>query len=157
MGDEMIRATAGGVRRVVLCFVVREVDGRHEVLLGRKKRGFGLGKVVGLGGHLLPGETERVAAAREVAEESGVIVDPSDLAAAGGVLFTFPSRPDWDMHTTVFVATHWGGTPVETEEIAPRSMRCRSIGCGATPPPGFPRYWQATPSAALSCTGLTTR
>jgi 8-oxo-dGTP diphosphatase len=109
-----------GVRRVVLCFVVREVDGRRDVLLGRKKRGFGTGKVVGLGGHMLPGETERAAAVREVAEESGLVVDPGDLLGAGGVLFRFPARPEWDMHTTVFVTTLRGGVPVETEEIAPR-------------------------------------
>jgi 8-oxo-dGTP diphosphatase len=104
----------------VLCFVLREIDGRREVLLGRKKRGFGTGKVVGLGGHLLPGEAERSAAVREVAEESGLVVDPGDLLAAGGVLFRFPARPDWDMHTTVFVTTLRSGVPVETEEIAPR-------------------------------------
>ena len=109
-----------GVRRVVLCFVLRAADGRREVLLGRKKRGFGTGKVVGLGGHLLPGETERDAAAREVAEESGLVVEPGDLLAAGGLLFTFPARPEWDMHTTVFLAPDWHGVPVETEEIAPR-------------------------------------
>jgi 8-oxo-dGTP diphosphatase len=105
---------------VVLCFVVRDLDGRREVLLGRKKRGFGRGKVVGLGGHLLPGETEGAAAVREVAEESGILVDPDDLAAAGGLLFSFPARPDWDMHTTVFVTMHWRGVPTESEEIAPR-------------------------------------
>ena len=119
MGDEATSDAARGVRRVVLCFVLRDVDGRRDVLLGRKKRGFGAGKVVGLGGHLLPGENERAAAVREVAEESNVIVDPGDLVSAGGVLFTFPTRPDWDMHTTVFVTNHWGGVPVETEEIAP--------------------------------------
>lgn len=120
MADDGNHGAAPGVRRVVLCFVVRDVDGRRDVLLGRKKRGFGAGKVVGLGGHLLPGETEREAAVREVAEESGLLVDPSDLLTAGGVRFTFPSRPDWDMHTSVFVTTQWRGAPVETEEIAPR-------------------------------------
>ncbi len=124
MGDEVAEeGTSGaavGVRRVVLCFVVREVDGRRDVLLGRKKRGFGTGKVVGLGGHLLPGENEREAAVREVVEESGLVVDPGDLVAGGGLLFTFPSRPDWDMHTTVFVTTRWDGVPTETEEIAPQ-------------------------------------
>jgi 8-oxo-dGTP diphosphatase len=66
VGGEPTSGPAGGVRRVVLCFVVREVDGRRDVLLGRKKRGFGTGKIVGLGGHLLPGENEREAAVREV-------------------------------------------------------------------------------------------
>jgi 8-oxo-dGTP diphosphatase len=120
-GDERRdREAPPGVRQVVLCFVLRDVDGRRDVLLGRKKRGFGTGKIVGLGGHLLPGETERAAAVREVAEESGLVVEPGDLLAAGGVLFTFPARPDWDMHTTVFVTSAWDGVPVETEEIAPR-------------------------------------
>lgn len=120
MATEGTHGAPSGVRRVVLCFLVRDVDGRREVLLGRKKRGFGTGKVVGLGGHLLSGETERDAAAREVAEESGLSVDPGDLLAAGGLLFTFPARPEWDMHTTVFVATRWRGVPQETEEIAPQ-------------------------------------
>jgi 8-oxo-dGTP diphosphatase len=124
VGDEGVDRDSGaearGVRRVVLCFVLRDVQRQRCVLLGRKKRGFGRGKVVGLGGHLLTGESERAAAVREVAEESSLTVDPGDLLAAGGVLFTFPARPDWDMQTTVFVASRWGGVPMETEEIAPR-------------------------------------
>ena len=120
MAHEVNHRAPPGVRRVVLCFVLRESGGRRQVLLGRKKRGFGTGKVVGLGGHLLPGEAERDAAVREVVEESGLLVDPSELLAAGGLLFTFPARPEWDMHTTVFVAEDWQGVPVETEEIAPR-------------------------------------
>jgi 8-oxo-dGTP diphosphatase len=113
------RGAPPGVRRVVLCFVLRHAHEQPEVLLGRKKRGFGTGKVVGLGGHLLPGESERTAAVREVAEESGLSVDPALLRPAGEVLFRFPSRPEWDMHTTVFIVDLAGADPVETEEIAP--------------------------------------
>ena len=144
---------------MVLCFVLRDLDGRREVLLGRKKRGFGTGKVVGLGGHLPPGETDREAAVREVSEESGLLVDPGDLLAAGGLLFTFPARPEWDMHTTVFVTTVWAGVPVETEEIAPEwygvaALPVDSMWSDAAT--WIPMCSPVTRSAARSCTGTTT-
>ncbi len=44
------------------------------MLLGFKKTGFGAGRWVGLGGHIEDGEQPAEAAAREVAEESGLIV-----------------------------------------------------------------------------------
>jgi 8-oxo-dGTP diphosphatase len=120
MTDHNACSSAPRVRRVVLCFVLRaDAEGGLDVLLGRKKRGFGTGKVVGLGGHLLPSETEVDAAVREVAEESGVLVQPHDLTPAGGIMFRFPARPEWSMHTTVFIARRWVGEPVETDEIAP--------------------------------------
>ena len=51
----------------------------QEVLLGRKKRGFGEGKIVGLGGKVEPGETLAQAAVREVLEESGIVVSEEHL------------------------------------------------------------------------------
>ena len=51
---------------VALCFLLRDGAMGREVLLGRKKRGFGRGKIVGLGGHLEAGETPAEAAAREL-------------------------------------------------------------------------------------------
>ena len=48
-----------------LCFIVK--DGR--VLLIRKKRGLGAGKINGPGGRLEPGETTLAAAIRETQEE----------------------------------------------------------------------------------------
>lgn len=112
-----------GVRRVVLCFVLTPGPDGHgdEVLLGRKKRGFGLGKVVGLGGHIEPGEDESLAASRELEEESGLRVPPTALAPAGAIMFAFPARPAWSMHTTLFVTgLPAGGLVVETDEIAPQ-------------------------------------
>ena len=41
---------------VTLCFLTRDLAGVPQVLLGMKKTGFGRGKVVGLGGHVEPGE-----------------------------------------------------------------------------------------------------
>ena len=50
----------------------REEEGERQLLLGRKKRGFGEGKWNGFGGKLEPGETVEEAAVRELQEESGV-------------------------------------------------------------------------------------
>lgn len=104
---------------VTLCFLLRDTPAGQEVLLGTKKTGFGAGKVVGVGGHLEAGETAEEAICREVAEEISVGIGPGDLVPAGTVEFVFPARPEWDMHTTVFLARRWSGEPVESEEIAP--------------------------------------
>jgi 8-oxo-dGTP diphosphatase len=105
--------------QVTLCFLLRDGDVGREVLLGRKKTGFGIGKVVGVGGHIEPGETPVEAICREVQEEVSVLVAPGNLVAAGTVHFVFPGRPQWDMFTTVFLAESWLGEPVESIEIAP--------------------------------------
>lgn len=103
-----------------LCFFLRTgAAGRAEVLLGRKKTGLGAGKVVGLGGKVEAGESAVGAAVREVAEESGLVVDPADLRQAAVVDFRFPVRPAWDQWATVFTTTRASGEPRETEEIAP--------------------------------------
>jgi 8-oxo-dGTP diphosphatase len=104
-----------------LCILTRRSpSGEREVLLGRKKTGFGTGKIVGLGGHVEPGETALDATVREVAEESGLRVDPADLREAAAVTFQFPTRPEWDMQVTVFVGDRFTGEAQESDEIAPR-------------------------------------
>jgi 8-oxo-dGTP diphosphatase len=106
---------------VTLCFLLRDRrGGGTEVLLGLKKTGFGLGKIVGLGGHVEPGESHAEAACREVEEEAGVTVLERDLHPAGVVEFVFPARPEWNMHTTLFTTRRWQGEPSESLEIAPK-------------------------------------
>lgn len=105
---------------VTLCFLLRErPDDGTEVLLGLKKTGFGVGKIVGLGGHVEAGETDAEAACREVFEEAGVVVHQEDLLDVGTVEFVFPARPDWNMSTRLFTARRWAGDPVESSEIIP--------------------------------------
>lgn len=103
------------------CFLTRiGPDGRAEVLLGLKKTGaVGRGKVVGPGGHVEQGETDLEACVREVKEETGLIVEPGALRAAGLVVFRFPARPAWDMAVAVFTGERFTGEPVETDELAP--------------------------------------
>jgi 8-oxo-dGTP diphosphatase len=100
-----------------LCFILRN-EGR-EVLLGRKKRGFGFGKLNGYGGKIRPGESPEAATVREIEEESHIGIGPELLRPAGIVTFVFPFEPAFDHHVHVFTAAVPHGEPEETAEMAP--------------------------------------
>ncbi len=97
--------------RANLCFIVR--DGR--VLLIRKKRGLGAGKINGPGGRLEPGETALAAAVREVQEE--LRVTPQDPRHRGELFFQFADG--YSLQCSVFLAAGCEGEPEETEEAVP--------------------------------------
>lgn len=97
--------------RATLLFVIR--DGR--VLLIRKKRGLGAGKVNGPGGKIDPGESAREAAIREVEEEVGVT--PLGVCERGELSFQFTDG--LALHVRVFAATDCRGEPRETPEAVP--------------------------------------
>lgn len=105
--------------QVTLCFLLREGPDGAEVLLGLKQTGFGKGKIVGIGGHVEPGETDAQAVIREVLEETAVVLRHEDLADAGTVRFVFPARPEWNMATRLFTARTWQGEPAPSDEILP--------------------------------------
>lgn len=103
-----------------LCFLIDDPGDRPaRVLLGRKRRGLGRGKIVGLGGHVEPGEDGPAAAIRETAEESGCVVEAAALRPAANLSFRFPDKPEWEQDVEVFIASRWQGDPVSTEEIIP--------------------------------------
>src|SRR3989338_6433965 len=60
------------MNRKILTLCLVQKDGR--VLLGMKKRGFGMGKWNGFGGKVDAGETVEEAAKRELFEEAGISV-----------------------------------------------------------------------------------
>ena len=101
-----------------LCFIV---DGTPlgRILLGRKKRGFGCGKLNGLGGKVRSGETPVRTIVREVEEEAGITISPDALRFAGLVAFRFPADASMDHLVHVFVAETWSGEPRESAEMAP--------------------------------------
>lgn len=105
---------------VVLCLPVREDDRGAFVLLGLKKTGFGRGRIVGPGGKIDPGESPEQAAARELEEETTLVVSPGDLEDAATIRFRFPASPASDMDCTVFIARGAAGEAAETDELAPR-------------------------------------
>ena len=94
-----------------LCYPVR--DG--QVLLGMKKRGFGMGKWNGPGGKVEAGETPIAACIREVREEVGL--DALTLEDRGIIEFLWEEKPEWNTECHIFVATQFEGEPVETEEL----------------------------------------
>lgn len=98
-----------------VAFLLRD----EQVLLGFKKRGFGTGKLLGIGGKVEPGETLVAAAVREVAEEIGVRVAEKDLVARGVLRFRFPAKPSWDQDVHVFLVETWKGSPSDSAEIRP--------------------------------------
>jgi 8-oxo-dGTP diphosphatase len=97
--------------RATLVFVI--CDG--QILLIRKKRGLGAGKVNGPGGKIDPGETPVQCAVREAQEELGITaLEPEEI----GVLhFNFVDGLAIQCH--VFRATGYEGTAVETDEAIP--------------------------------------
>jgi 8-oxo-dGTP diphosphatase len=108
------------ITRTCLCLVRRHTSGGPEVLLGLKKTGFGLGKWVGLGGHIEEGEKPAAAAVREVYEESGLLVPADSLQHKASIEFRFPARPSWDQTAEVFVTSVYQGEAEESDEVAPR-------------------------------------
>lgn len=99
------------VDRATLCFVVR--DG--EVLLIRKKRGLGAGKINGPGGRIDDGETPLECAVREVEEE--LLVTPRTPRELGELRFQFVDG--YSIHVWIFRASDHDGVATETEEAIP--------------------------------------
>ncbi|MCL6269452.1 8-oxo-dGTP diphosphatase [Sansalvadorimonas sp. 2012CJ34-2] len=94
-----------------LMFIIK--DGK--ILLIRKKRGLGAGKINGPGGKLDPGETPEQCAVREVQEE--LLVTPENISYHGISLFQFTDG--YSIHVYIFSATDFKGTPTETDEAIP--------------------------------------
>ena len=94
-----------------LIFVIR--DG--QILLIRKKRGLGAGKINGPGGRIDPGETPAQCAVREAQEE--LHITPLDVKPCGELFFQFADG--FKLHGYVFLAHAFEGTPPETDEALP--------------------------------------
>ncbi|WP_062270561.1 8-oxo-dGTP diphosphatase [Endozoicomonas arenosclerae] len=94
-----------------LTFVVKD----DHILLIRKKRGLGAGKINGPGGRLEEGETTLECAVREVQEE--LKITPLNMAFHGECLFQFIDG--YSIHVYAFAASDYDGIPEETDEAIP--------------------------------------
>ncbi len=90
------------------------IDG-DRVLLIRKKRGHGAGKINAPGGKLHVGESPLDCAVRETREEVGITAsNPVQVAK-----LKFVERVDEQWLGYVYVATEFEGQPIETDEANP--------------------------------------
>lgn len=108
--------------RATLAFVLRG----DEILLIRKKRGLGAGKINGPGGRIDPGESPLECAIRETREELHVV--PRELEHAGTLLFQFVDG--YALHVEVFRARAHDGEARETDEAIPLWTRIDEIPFG---------------------------
>ena len=95
----------------VLCFIRYE----QSIMLIRKKRGLGAGKINGPGGRIEPGETAIEAAIRETQEEIGLT--PHSPQEMGQLFFEFTDG--YLLHGRIFCSQGYTGNPIETDEAIP--------------------------------------
>lgn len=105
---------------LVICRrTIADIDGsfKGQILLGMKKRGFGIDKFNGFGGKLEPGETMRAAAHRELEEESSLVA--SELIMRGLLLF-YMKNSKLVMNVGVYECNSFDGIPTESDEMIPQ-------------------------------------
>lgn len=96
-----------------ICFPVRGAD----VLLSKKKRGFGVGYLNGYGGKQQDGDaTVEDAAIRELQEEGGVDASTGDLEKVAVIDFFRGKEQIFECH--IYFLNEWQGEFQETEEMA---------------------------------------
>ena len=104
------------IRHLSLMLLKRD----DKLLLGLKKRGFGMGKLNGTGGKVEPNESYEAGAIRETLEEVGIRVN--NCTKVGQIIFKdlyFKGAPETDiMH--VYLSEDFSGEAVETDEIKPQ-------------------------------------
>lgn len=88
-----------------------------KILLGMKKRGFGVGRWNGFGGKVAGEETIEQAAKREIEEEAGIKVEKLDKA--GVIEFEFKGNPEI-LQVHIFKSDNFLGQPTESEEMKPQ-------------------------------------
>lgn len=117
----MAKETHSDIRRTLL-FLVQ--DG--QILLAMKKRGFGIGKLNGVGGKIEAGETIEQALVRECQEE--INVTPLSWRPVAELDFIQDSTTEpWHMYVHAYIATEWSGEPSESEEMSPEWFNINDI------------------------------
>lgn len=91
----------------------------NRLLLGKKKRGLGVGRYNGFGGKPVGQETPIATAIRETQEEVGIT--PRSLIHVANVRFRSRTyAPLKDIYVYVFTSSKFDGEARETEEMTPK-------------------------------------
>lgn len=99
---------------LTLCLAIRD----DKILLGMKKRGFGMGRWNGFGGKVEEGESIEDGAKREMQEECGVEIQK--MEKVGIHEFEFHDKRGDILEVHVFRVDTFSGEPIETEEMRPQ-------------------------------------
>jgi 8-oxo-dGTP diphosphatase/2-hydroxy-dATP diphosphatase len=108
------------VKPLTLCVIHTDT----HILLGMKKRGFGVGRWNGFGGKIALGESIEEAARRELREECGL--EAEVLEHRGIIRSEYATHPDM-LEIHVFDVIKYHGTPVESEEVRPSWFKLTDI------------------------------
>lgn len=99
---------------LTLCLAVKD----RQILLGMKKRGFGVGRWNGFGGKVEEGESLEEGAKREMQEECSIVIE--EMEKVGIHEFRFEKNPKEILEVHVFRVDAFSGEPRETEEMRPQ-------------------------------------
>jgi len=114
-------------------------DPPTEILLGYKKVGFGHGKYTGFGGKVEPGELINETAVRELAEETGILLQTQSISHHATLIFNFPHKIGWNQQVYVFKAYPEHTYPQESREMIPKWFQINAIPYDLMWDDG--RYW----------------
>lgn len=109
------------LKKCTLCFLFT----KDSILLALKKRGFGEGKLNGVGGKLQKNEKVISALKREAFEEIGVVLEKTKRVAV--LDFYFLNTPGFNQKVIVYVALEWKNIPQESEEVNPKWFKKTKI------------------------------
>lgn len=102
-----------------LAFPIRN----SHILLGMKKRSFGMGKWNGFGGKVHQGENILCAAQRELHEECGIA--GGEWFHHASIMNYFPDVPDRMVH--IYAVKNFMNEPQETDEMRPEWFNLNDI------------------------------
>jgi len=112
-------------RRIQMTVILYIDETNRQILLGRKKRGFGEGRWNGFGGKVKPGETIEKSARRELFEEAKILA--GEMERVGKIDFEFMDNPEEILEVYFVKILKYYGEPRETEEMRPQWFEWDSI------------------------------
>ncbi|KAI0037133.1 hypothetical protein K488DRAFT_39597 [Vararia minispora EC-137] len=125
-------------------FIIEDHPTEVKILLGYKKRGFGVGLWNGFGGKVEPGETPVQAAIREMKEECDIT---APLEHCGSLLFVLEGAPQGAFQIEVYRAATYTDTiaervfpssPLRTDEMRPQWFAAPKAVDGSVASSGLP-------------------
>ncbi len=111
-------------QKILTLVIIHKGD---KILLGLKKRGFGIGKWNGFGGKVHEGEAIEEAAKRELFEESGLTTD--SLKKLGVLDFSWKAK-EGVLQVHIFKSNDVSGVLTESEEMKPQWFLIKDIPYG---------------------------